>query len=50
MTKRQSITENITEESRKVKMNIEEEIDFEGEADKLSLSSTRFSRNTTKIE
>ena len=34
MTKRQSITENITEESRKVKMNIEEELDFEGKADK----------------
>ena len=34
MAKRQSSTENITEESKKTKMNNEEEIDFEGETQK----------------
>ena len=34
MAKRQSSTENIAEESKKVKINNEEEIDFKGEAQK----------------
>ena len=34
MAKEESIAENITEESKKIKMNKKEEIDFEVEADK----------------
>ena len=47
MTKRQSSAENITEEGKKLKMNNEEEIDLDVEADKFS---TMFSMSTMKIE
>ena len=47
MAKRKSSAENITEESKKLKMNNEEEIDLDVQADKFS---TRFSMITTKIE